>query len=390
MPAKTPAPVHPVHDALNQARRIVWAENDTLIDDAGHRLIDMFSANGAALLGHAHPKIAAAIKVQLDGVWLTGGLLTPAYDLAKTALESFLPPGLGLAGLYSTGMEAAEFAMRMARVHTGRSDFVGFSCAMHGKSAATAALSWANAPPLAHIHRLPEPGPCSELQVIEQLEQCLRDHSVAAVFVEPVMGTGGGYVISADFYGHLIALCQAHGSLLVMDEILSGFYRTGPRFAFLGLPVHPDLVLLGKALANAFPASAVVARRDIRCTPAMLPGSTYAGNPLAAAAIAATLDELRRLNVSAMVAAIATTIKAGLADVPGLVLRGRGALWMIELASPQRASEMAKALYARGVFASFTGNYLRLLPSATIKPENLQRACQTLRDLLQEQEATRV
>ena len=122
----------------------------------------------------------------------------------------------------------------------------------------------------------------------------------------------------------------------------------------------------------------------------MLPGSTYAGNPLAAAAIAATLDELRQLNVSAMVAAIATTIKAGLADVPGLVLRGRGALWMIELASPQRASEMAKALYARGVFASFTGNYLRLLPSATIKPENLQRACQTLRDLLQEQEATGV
>ena len=384
MPAKTPAPVHPVHDALNQARRIVWAENDTLIDDAGHRLIDMFSANGAALLGHAHPGIAAAIKAQLDGVWLTGGLLTPAHDQARAALEALLPASLGLAGFYTTGMEAAEFAMRMARVHTGRTDFVGFSCAMHGKSAATAALNWDNAQTLPHVHRLASPGPVLQAEVLAQVAQCLQAHPVAAVFMEPVMGTGGGYVASADFCDQLISLCHANGALLVMDEILTGFYRTGPLWTFMTLRELPDMVLLGKAMANAFPASAVVARRDIRCTPAMLPGSTYAGNPLAATAISATLRALSLLDMTALVGAIGRTVQGSLSDIPGVVLRGRGALWMIEMASPQQARQLAETLYARGVFISYTGKYLRVLPSATIEPDNLTHACQLLRTLLLE------
>lgn len=112
--------------ADTELARIVSTTHDTLTDASGHRLIDLFSANGAALLGHAHPSIAAAIKAQLDGVWLTGGLPTPAHDQAKAALEALLPGSLSLAGFYTTGMEAAEFAMRMARVHTGRTDFVGF------------------------------------------------------------------------------------------------------------------------------------------------------------------------------------------------------------------------------------------------------------------------
>lgn len=370
--------------AGTELARIVSATHDTLTDARGHRLIDLFSANGAALLGHVHPGIAAAIKAQLDGVWLTGGLPTPAHDQAKAALEALLPATLALAGFYTTGMEAAEFAMRMAREHTGRTDFVGFSCAMHGKSAATAALSWDNAQALPHIHRLPWPGPGLQAQVLAQVAQCLRTHPVAAVFMEPVMGTGGGYVAAADFCDQLMALCHANGALLVMDEILTGFYRTGPLWAFLDLRELPDMVLLGKALANAFPASAVVARRDIRCTPAMLPGSTYAGNPLAATAISATLRALSQTDVPALTGEISRIVQACLSDIPGVVLRGRGALWMIEMASPQQARQLAETLYARGVFISYTGKYLRLLPSATIEPENLTRACQLLRALLLE------
>lgn len=364
--------------------RIVSAGHDTLTDASGHRLIDLFSANGAALLGHAHPKIAAAIKAQLDGVWLTGGLPTPAYDQAKDALEALLPASLGLAGFYSTGMEAAEFSMRMAKVHTGRTDFVGFSCAMHGKSAATAALSWDNAQALPHVHRLPAPGQSPEADILEQLARCLRAHPIAAVFIEPVMGTGGGHVLSADFCHQLISLSHVNGALVVMDEILTGFYRTGPLWAFLELRQLPDMVLLGKAMANAFPASAVVARRDIHCTPAMLPGSTYAGNPLAAAAIAATLQALSLIDAPALVGAIARTVQGFLADIPGVVLRGRGALWMIEMRSPPQARQIAEALYERGVFISYTGNYLRLLPSATIEPKNLTKACALLRAVLLE------
>lgn len=370
--------------AGSELARIVSASHDTLTDARGHRLIDLFSANGAALLGHAHPQIAEAIKAQLDGVWLTGGLPTPAYDLAKAALEALLPDSLGLAGFCTTGMEAAEFAMRMARVHTGRTDFVGFSNAMHGKSAATAALSWDNAQALQHVHRLPSLRPDSQAEVLAQVAQCLRTHPVAAVFVEPVMGTGGGYVASADFCDQLMLLCRANGALLVMDEILTGFYRTGPLWAFLELREQPDMVLLGKAMANAFPASAVVARRDIRCLPAMLPGSTYAGNPLAATAISATLRAFSLMDMPAMVGAISHTVQRYLSDIPGAVLRGRGALWMIETSSPLQARQLAETLYVRGVFISYTGKYLRLLPSATIEAEHLSRACQLLRDVLLE------
>lgn len=374
------------HDTLagHELARIVSATHDTLTDATGHCLIDLFSANGAALLGHAHPRIAEAIKAQLDGVWLTGGLPTSAHDLAKASLEALLPDSLGLAGFYTTGMEAAEFAMRMARIHTGRTDFVGFSCAMHGKSAATAALSWDNAQALPHVHRLPSPRPGSQAEVLAQLAKCLSQHPVAAVFIEPVMGTGGGYVASADFCEKLIVLCQANGALVVMDEILTGFYRTGPLWAFLELREQPDMVLLGKAMANSFPASAVVVRRDIPCMPAMLPGSTYAGNPLAAVAISATLQALSLIDMSAKVGAISQTVQHYLSDIPGVVLRGRGALWMIETSTPLQARQLAETLYGRGVFISYTGKYLRLLPSATIEADHLSRACQLLRDVLLE------
>jgi acetylornithine/succinyldiaminopimelate/putrescine aminotransferase len=198
------------------------------------------------------------------------------------------------------------------------------------------------------------------------------------------MGTGGGYVASADFCEQLIALCHANGTLVVMDEILTGFYRTGPLWTFIGLSELPDIVLLGKAMANAFPASAVVARRDIRCTPAMLPGSTYAGNPLTATAISTTLHALSLMDMPTLVRAISNTVQGCLSDIPGMVLRGRGALWMIETSSALQARQLAEALYACGVFISYTGKYLRLLPSATIQPENLTRACQLLRYLLLE------
>jgi acetylornithine/succinyldiaminopimelate/putrescine aminotransferase len=370
--------------ATSRLPRIVSAEHDILIDSAGNRLIDLFSANGAALLGHSHPRIAAAIKSQLDSVWLTGGLSTPVYDQAEAALQSLLGQDLRVAGFYSTGMESAEFAMRMARVHTSRSDFAGFSNSMHGKSAATAALGWDNAPSLSHVHRLPSLADASEHDILERLAECLRKYSVAAVFIEPVLGTGGGYEASEEFCAQMIELCHAHGSLVVMDEILTGFYRTGPLFIHAQLPEPPDVILLGKALANGFPASAVVARREISCTPSMLQGSTFAGNPLAAAAIAATLHELAQIDIPPLVAAVSRTVDRSLGDVPGVKLRGKGALWMMELRSQAEAKRTAEALYARGIFISYTSNYLRLLPSITIDPANLVRACQIVRTLLLE------
>jgi acetylornithine/succinyldiaminopimelate/putrescine aminotransferase len=364
--------------------RIVSASNDVLIDDTGHRLIDMFSANGAALLGHAHPAIAAGVRAQLDSVWLTGGLPTPVLDVARTAIEALLPEPLCFGGLYSTGMEAAEFAMRIARVHTGRDHFLGFGQSMHGKSAWTAALGWANAPASPQIHRLPAWYSVSRGTLLGEVERCLSLQPVAAVFLEPVLGSGGGHVAPAALCADLADLCRRHGSLLVADEILCGLYRSGPLFAFANAGLAPDVVLLGKALGNGFPVSAVALRRDIDITPAMLPGSTYAGNPLAAAAVVATLEQMRLADVQARVAAIERQVESLRAALPGLPLRGRGALWLFELPGAARAQQVVRALYRRGVFANCAAHYLRWMPAATITPDHLRQACEALVEALEE------
>ena len=145
----------------------------------------------------------------------------------------------------------------------------------------------------------------------------------------------------------MFRLCNVYGALLVFDEILTGFYRTGSAFYFSRLGFTPHLVLVGKAMGNGFPVSAVVANREHSVTPKMLPGSTYAGNPLAAAAVVATLDEIERIEPLQKVSAIDDAIAAiapRLARL-GLKPRGRGAFWIVELpAGGRRGAHRLEAL----------------------------------------------
>src|SRR5688572_28228112 len=147
--------------------RIVSAENDILVTEAGRRCVDLFSGNGAVWLGHRNPEVTAAVEAQMNRVWLTGGLPTPALDEAKDACDAFFPPSHRTVAIYSTGMEAAEFAIRVARAVTGRSGVIGFTGNMHGKSVATACLGWSNyAAPLERFRRLPYVSTDSEESVL--------------------------------------------------------------------------------------------------------------------------------------------------------------------------------------------------------------------------------
>jgi acetylornithine/succinyldiaminopimelate/putrescine aminotransferase len=286
-------------------------------------------------------------------------------------------------------MEAAEFAMRLARAATGRPGVIGFAGAMHGKSLGTALLGWDNtgAPDVPFLHRLPFVPHCSVEQTLADAERTLSGHAISAVFLEPIQASSGGHAIPAAFCQSLQRLCRRHDALLVFDEVLTGFHRTGPPFLFaaLGLDSPPDMVLAGKAMAGGFPASAVVTRRDVPITPAALPGSTFAGNALAAAAISATLSCMRALDLPAMVLRIEQVVHNALRDLPeGMNLRGRGALWVLELA-PTIASRVPRIIancYNRGVFVSHTSRFIRLLPAATIELEHLAEACAVLREEL--------
>jgi acetylornithine/succinyldiaminopimelate/putrescine aminotransferase len=367
--------------------RIARAENDLLFDETNRRFIDLFSGNGTAWMGHANGRISARVASQLDLIWITGGLETSVHREALAAIERFVPPSHAVAALYSTGMEASEFAIRMARAITGKPGVVGFEKSMHGKSLATAFLGWDNrdSVELPQFHRLAFVPARAEPEIIERLELTLRRHPISAVFIEPLQASGGGHFASDAFYCEVARLCGQYGGLLVFDEILTGFYRTGSAFYFSRLPFSPDVLLVGKAIGNGFPVSAVVAKREYSVAPKMLPGSTYAGNPLAAAAIVATLAEIDRVPVAEKVAAIEHTIVEAFAPLSrlGMMPRGRGALWIVELPPEVDAQRVALSLYEHGVFASYTGRILRILPAATIVPDHLSTACRIAREVLE-------
>lgn len=365
-------------------KRVIRASNDILFNEDGSTHIDMFGANGTVLLGHCHPEIGAHLHRQLDAAWNTGVLETPVRARAKELIQGYFPDTHGVAAIYSTGMESAEFAIRLCRVSTGRKDLIGFDKSMHGKSMATAFLAWENPHgyALPGVKRLPFPQPDTEADILEQLEQALAGRTVAAVFLEPIQGSGGGYYGSPGFYHRVRELCTATGTLLLFDEILVGFYRTGTAFYHSKLGFTPDVVLIGKIMGNGFPVSAVVARKELVPQPAMLPGSTYAGNPLASAAIVGTLEVMAGMDMEEATGRIGRAVQGRLAGLSGdgFSLRGEGALWVFHFADPAQAQATALGAYGRGVFVSQAGPLVRLLPAATIAPENLATALDVVAD----------
>ncbi|RQP22100.1 aminotransferase class III-fold pyridoxal phosphate-dependent enzyme [Piscinibacter terrae] len=356
---------------------IVRGAGSRVMASDGREYIDLMSGFGAVFLGHCRADIADALKRQADSLWACARFEHPASAQARSAIEAILPTGYHFGGLYSTGMEVAEFAMRVAARHTGRREFVGFASSMHGKSVATAALAWANAPVgSTQMHLLPFVSTATEDQIVEQLTGLLAGGRIAALFVEPIQGSNGGHEGSAAFYERLIEACHAHGTLCIFDEILTGLYRTGPCFHSDSLQARPDVVLFAKSMGNGFPVSGIALREPLGVAADALPGSTFSGNPLAAATVAATLGAMGALDMTTLVTGIDRTVRQRFASRTDLfTLRGRGALWVLE-ASPR--VDMPKALEGirvQGVLASSHGRCIRLLPAATIGLDDLDRAC---------------
>lgn len=368
--------------------RIARAANDLIFDEDGRRYIDLFTSHGTAWLGHVNPAVIAAVAAQLDKVWMTGVIETSIRAEARQLINSFFPPTHEVVALYSTGMEAAEFALRLARVTTGKAGVIGFAGGMHGKSLATAYLCWDNRDgvQLPGFHRLPFVSTCPEEEILKRVEAILAGGGISAIFVEPLQGTGGGHQASLRFYQSLRRLCTQHQALLVFDEILTGFHRTGPTFFFANVGFVPDVILIGKSISNGFPASGVVAHKNYPVRKEMLPGSTYAGNPLAAAAIAATLRQIQSMDLRAKVERIADIIGTGLAPLRrrGVPVRGLGALWALEMPPEADPDAVMRGLYQRGVAVGCAGRQLRLLPAATIEEAHLKKACAALVEVVEE------
>jgi len=362
--------------------RIVRAQNDTLLDASGRSYVDTFCGGGSVWLGHSHPDVVAALARQAHQATNLGGMGAPVIEQARESLQELLPDTHHVAGFYSTGMEAVEFALRFAAVSAGVFGFLGFDRAMHGKSMAAAQLGWPS--PVGHrdarIWRLPFVPDVDEDALLDSCERTLAAERIAGVVLEPLHGSGGGHEVSARFCRRLADLAHAHGALLIFDELLTGFYRLGSRFFFEEAGTVPDLIVIGKAMGNGFPVSAVAAPRAMPVRPEMLAGSTFWNNPLAAAAVAATLGVLAQCEPAALAARIGAGMDAALSGLPelGVPVRGRGAMRIIEMPAGTDLAALQAAVLGRGTYVNFAGPYIRLLPPCTMTGENLRKACADL------------
>lgn len=347
------------------------ASNAELWDVEGRRFVDFASGIAVLNVGHCHPKIVAAVSAQLALLTHAAFQITPYANYIEVAerLNQAAPgPTPKKSILFSSGAEAVENALKIARYHTKRAGVIAFSGGFHGRTLATMSLTGkvqpykaGFGPLLPNVYHVPFPmayhGITSEqsLAAIEQLFKADVDPAqVAAIIIEPVLGEGGFYIAPAEFLRALRALCDRHGIVLIVDEIQSGFGRTGRMFAIEHADVEPDLMTVAKSIAGGLPLSAVVGKADIMDAPP--PGGlggTYAGSPLACAAALAVFEVIasegllaRSQHLGELLQARLRTLQQRFAAIGEI--RGVGAMVAIELVKNGRAdqpdAELTRAL----------------------------------------------
>lgn len=297
---------------------VARAENAELWDEDGQRWIDFAGGIGVLNLGHRHPRIVKAVQEQLERVMHTCSAVisyAPYVQLCQRLCEKAPVKGPDRkAMLVNTGAEALENAVKIARAATGRTGVITFDGAFHGRTMLTLAMTGKVLPykndfgPMpGDVYRAPYPNPLhgiSDEMALGAIEKLFKTdipaHRVAAIVIEPVQGEGGFYIASPSYLKALRELCDRHGILLIIDEVQSGFARTGKLFALEHSGIEADLLTTAKSLANGMPLSAIVGTAKVMDAsgPGSL-GGTYSGNPLSCAAALAVLDTIEEENILA-------------------------------------------------------------------------------------------
>ncbi|WP_071871593.1 4-aminobutyrate--2-oxoglutarate transaminase [Atopomonas hussainii] len=383
------------------------AENATVWDVEGREFIDF--AGGIAVLntGHLHPKIIAAVEAQLKKVTHTCFQVLayePYVELCEK-INAKVPGDFAKKTLLvTTGAEAVENAVKVARAATGREGVIAFTGGYHGRTMATLALTGKKVPYSAGMGLMPGPVfraqyPCelhgvSEDDAMASIARIFKNDAepcdIAAIILEPVQGEGGFYVASPSFFKRLRALCDEHGIMLIADEVQTGAGRTGTFFAMEQMGVAPDLTTFAKSIAGGFPVSGVCGKAEIM--DAIAPGGlggTYAGSPIACAAALAVMDVFEEENLLARSQAVGERLTNAFKAIQSKHkaigdVRGLGAMVAVELFEGgdvhkpdaaltgkivARARDKGLILLSCGTY----GNVLRILVPLTAGDELLDR-----------------
>lgn len=378
------------------------AVNAELWDVEGQRYIDFGTGIAVCSTGHSNPKVVAAVQQQLSRFSHTCVMVTP-YDSAVELAEKLndLAPGdtPKKTIFVTTGAEAVENCIKIARAHTGRRGVIAFNGGFHGRTMLAMGLTGKITPyknlfgPFpGEIYHAPFPVEYHGVSVEQSLKALemlfkvdIAPTDVAAIIVEPVQGEGGFYPACTEFMQALRKLCDDHGIVLVADEIQTGFARTGKFFGCEYSGVEPDLMTVAKGVAGGFPLSAVVGKADIMDAP--LPGGlggTYAGSPIACAAALAVIDVIAESDLVKRANQIGNLFGQRLSalqekhpDIIGDVRSQRGAMIAMELVKngkadqpdPELTSALVRQASENGLIllsCGVNGNVIRFLPALTI------------------------
>ncbi len=387
------------------------AENATLWDVEGNEVIDFAAGIAVLNTGHRHPKIVAAVEKQLQAFTHTAYQIVPyeSYvSLAERINERVPVDGPAKTAFFSTGAEALENAVKIARAYTKRPGVITFGGGFHGRTYMTMALTGKVAP--YKIGFGPFPGSIFHAQFPNTLHGVSTDDAlksldrifkadiapdqVAAILLEPVQGEGGFNIAPDDFMQALRKLCDTHGILLITDEVQSGFARTGKLFAVEHYSVKPDLITMAKSLAGGLPLSAVAGRAEVMDAPA--PGGlggTYAGNPLAVAAAHAVMDVIDEENLceraNHLGKHLVEVLTKAKADCPYIAdIRAQGSMVAVEFNDPQSgepSAEFTKQVQDKALAAGLLllscgvyGNVIRFLYPLTIPEVQFRKALDIL------------
>lgn len=396
------------------------AAGSEIWDVEGKRYIDFGSGIAVCSAGHTHPKITAAVAAQIEKFSHTCVMVTPydsSVELAEKLNELAPGPSKKKSIFVTTGAEAVENAVKIARAYTRRRGVIAFNGSFHGRTIMAMGMTGKITPyknlfgPFpAEIYHAPFPIEYHGISVEDSLKALnnlftvdIAPSDVAAIIIEPIQGEGGFYPAPREFMQALRALCDEHGIVMISDEIQTGFARTGKMFCSEYSDIEPDICTVAKGMANGYPIAAVVGKADIMDAP--LPGGlggTYAGSPVACVAALAMIEVIEEEQLLDSATHVATTFRTRLdklqSNYPstiGALRTSHGAMMAMELVkngdADQPDAELTKALLAKAcekglilLACGSRGNVIRFLPALNISDELIDEGMDILEVCLQE------
>ncbi|MCC7358398.1 MAG: aspartate aminotransferase family protein [Anaerolineales bacterium] len=362
---------------------VVRGSGARLWDDAGREYIDLVGSQGAANLGHGNPAVAAAIAAQAANLTALPEMF---YNDRRATLEQRLigiaPRGLQRVYLCNSGTEAIEAALKFARLVTGRTEVIATMRGFHGRTMGALSATWEKkyrepfeplVPGFRHVAY-------NDLAALEAAVTAVT----GAVILEVVQGEGGVRPGTAEFLRGAQQLCRERGAMLIVDEVQTGFGRTGAMFACEHYGLEPDLLCLAKSMAGGLPMGAVLMGERIGQLPPSVHGSTFGGNPLACAASLAAIDYIESEHLAERAAELGTWFQARLSGIQAPVVREvRGLGLMVGIELKQKVTPYLQALINHGVLALPAGlTVMRFLPPLVISQGDLAQAADAVEAVL--------